>query len=164
MKDNTIILGVDPGIANTGYACLLCIEDTFRLLDAGVFITKKGPPEYRIKKIYEFFQQLIFTYHPDWMAMERLFFSKNVKTALAVEEVRGSLMLLSAQQDLQFIQYTPLQIKKTLTHYGQASKMEVKLVSESLLNMTLPTSDDACDAVAVSLCHAYNCDWGDIYD
>ncbi|MDD4028152.1 MAG: crossover junction endodeoxyribonuclease RuvC [Caldisericia bacterium] len=162
MENNTIILGVDPGIANTGYACLLCLEDTFRLLDVGVFVTQKGPAEYRIKRIYEFFQQLILTYHPDCMAMERLFFSKNVKTALVVEEVRGSLMLLSAQQDLKLIQYTPLQIKKTLTHYGQASKMEVKLVSESLLNMALPTSDDACDAVAVSLCHAYNCDWGDI--
>ncbi|HPJ12535.1 MAG TPA: crossover junction endodeoxyribonuclease RuvC [Caldisericia bacterium] len=162
MKNNTIILGIDPGIANTGYACLLFKEDTLRLLDVGVFITKKGPTEHRIKKIYDFFQQLILTFRPDCMVMEQLFFSKNVKTALVVEEVRGSLMLLCAQQNMSFAQYTPLQIKKTLTHYGQASKMEVKLVSESILDISLPTSDDACDAVAASLCHAYTFDWSDI--
>ncbi len=103
-------------------------------------------------------------FHPNCMVMEQLFFSKNVKTALVVEEVRGSLMLLCAQQNMSFAQYTPLQIKKTLTHYGQASKMEVKLVSESILDISLPTSDDACRCGAASLCHVYTFLIGVTYD
>ncbi len=162
MEPHSILLGIDPGIANTGYACLLCEEGTFRLLDVGVFITKKATTPSRILKIYDFFQDLILQYKPTCIVMEKLFFAKNVKTALTVEEVRGSIMLLSAQQNIQLVQYTPLQIKKTLTSYGTASKEEVKMVSESILNLTLPKSDDACDAVAAAICHAYNNDWGDI--
>jgi crossover junction endodeoxyribonuclease RuvC len=114
--------------------------------------------------IYDFFSDLILQFEPDCISMERLFFSKNVKTALIVEEVRGSIMLLSAQQSVKLFQYTPLQIKKTLTSYGQASKLEVKMVAQQIVGCDLPKSDDACDAVAAAICHVYNEDLGDIYD
>ncbi|MCK5848852.1 MAG: crossover junction endodeoxyribonuclease RuvC [Caldisericia bacterium] len=163
-ENSKIILGIDPGIANTGYACLLSKEGTFRVLKVGVFITKKGYTPSRIKKVYDFFTELVIQFEPDCISMERLFFAKNVKTALLVEEVRGALMLLSAQQSIDLFQYTPLQIKKTLTSYGQASKLEVKMVAQQLVRCDLPKSDDACDAVAAAICHAYNEDLGDIYD
>jgi len=73
---------------------------------------------------------------------------------MIIEEVRGAILLLSAQQDIIISQYTPLQVKKCLTLFGKASKLEVKMIAEQILKITLPTSDDACDAVAVALCYS----------
>lgn len=124
------------------------------MLDSGVFITKKGPVPARIKQIYDFLQSKILEFQPSAIAIEKIFFNKNVKTAMIIEEVRGAILLLSAQQDIIISQYTPLQVKKCLTLFGKASKLEVKMIAEQILKITLPTSDDACDAVAVALCYS----------
>jgi len=152
--ETNIILGIDPGIANTGYACLLEQDGRISLIDAGVFITKKNPTPYRIKLIYDFFCSLLAKYDVGSISIEKIFFNKNVKTAMIIEEVRGALLLLSAQKSISIHQYTPLEVKKSLTLFGKASKLEVKLMAERIINSPLPKSDDACDAVAVALCHS----------
>ncbi len=152
--ETNIILGIDPGIANTGYACLLEQEGTLSLLEAGVFVTKKNPVPYRIKQIYDFFSTLLTKHPVGSISIEKIYFNKNVKTAMIIEEVRGALLLLSAQHSISIHQYTPLEVKKSLTLFGKASKLEVKLMAERIINSALPKSDDACDAVAVALCHS----------
>jgi crossover junction endodeoxyribonuclease RuvC len=148
-----LILGLDPGIARLGFACL-CEEDgVLTILDAGVFTTTPQAIEFRLKLIYEFLHDLSQKYSFSCVAMEKVFFSKNAKTALSIEAVRGVLMLFGALQNIKVFQYTPLEIKKTLTMYGKASKHEVQLVAEGILGHSLPASDDACDAVAVALCY-----------
>lgn len=149
-----IILGIDPGIANTGYALLLEEGGALSLLDNGVFITKKGPTPNRILQIYNFLKGLLNEHHVDAIAIEKIFFNKNVKTAMIIEEVRGAILLLSAQHTIPISQFTPLQVKKCLTLFGKASKLEVKMIAEQILHMTLPSSDDACDAVAVAICYS----------
>jgi crossover junction endodeoxyribonuclease RuvC len=155
-----IILGIDPGIARMGFACLKEEGETLTVLEAGVFTTVPQRIELRLRLIYEFLGQLAGKYTFSCLAIEKVFFSKNAKTALIIESVRGVLMLFGAMQDLKVFQYTPLEVKKNLTSYGQASKYEVQLVAESILGHSLPTSDDACDAVAVALCH-HLCKGGD---
>ena len=83
-----------------------------------------------------------------------VFIRENGKTKeLTIEEVRGIILLLAAQLNIQIFQYTPLEVKKTLTMYGKASKLETKIILESILKIELPKSDDACDAVGVAMCH-----------
>lgn len=151
---NQVILGIDPGIANTGYALLLEKGGALSLLNNGVFITKKGPTAHRIKQIYDFLAAKIHEFSVDAISIEKIFFNKNVKTAMIIEEVRGAILLLSAQNDIPISQYTPLQVKKCLTLFGKASKLEVKMIAEQILGTPLPKSDDACDAVAVALCYS----------
>ncbi len=150
---SSLILGIDPGIARLGYACLLEENGKLSMLDAGVFITTPQPIEYRLKLIYEQMEALAQRFTFTSLALEKVFFSKNAKTALTIEAVRGVLMLFGAMHQINVHQYTPLEIKKTLTMYGQASKLEVQMVAEGILGHSLPASDDACDAVAVALCH-----------
>jgi crossover junction endodeoxyribonuclease RuvC len=149
-----IILGIDPGIANTGYALLQEKGGALSLLDNGVYITKKGPVPARIKQIYDFLQGKIKEFDLSAISIEKIFFNKNVKTAMIIEEVRGAILLLSAQHQIPIYQYTPLQVKKCLTLFGKASKLEVKMIAEQILGAPLPKSDDACDAVAVALCYS----------
>jgi len=149
-----IVFGIDPGIANTGYA-LVEKEDSNRLkvLETDNFTTKKIPTEKRLNQIFEFLKEKAILYSPDCFAIEKLYFNKNTKTALIIEEVRGIILLLAAQLNIQIFQYTPLEVKKTLTMYGKASKSETKKILESMLETELPKSDDACDAVGVAICH-----------
>lgn len=149
-----IVFGIDPGIANTGYA--LVEKDnskTYKLLETDNFVTKRIPIEKRLYLIFEFLKEKANSYSPDCFAIEKLYFNKNTKTALTIEEVRGTILLLSAQLNIEIFQYTPLEIKKTLTMYGKASKLETKIILESMLRTELPKSDDACDAVGVAVCH-----------
>ena len=148
-----LILGIDPGIARLGYACLREENGKLDILDAGVFITTPQPIEFRLKLIYEQMEKLSRDFSFTSLALEKVFFSKNAKTALIIEAVRGVLMLFGAMHQIEVFQYTPLEIKKTLTMYGQASKQEVQMVAEGILGHALPSSDDACDGVAVAICH-----------
>lgn len=152
--ERQIILGIDPGIANTGYALLLEEKGALSLLDNGVFITKKGPTGNRILEIYEFLSSKLLEHQVNAVSIEKIFFNKNVKTAMIIEEVRGAILLLCAKNKIPLFQFTPLQVKKCLTQFGKASKWEVKMMAEQVLNISLPTSDDACDAVAVALCYS----------
>ncbi len=155
-KQAPLILGIDPGIARLGYAFLCEEEGRLSMVDAGVFTTCPQAVEKRLQLIYEFCESLLLKNSFCCLAMEKVFFSKNAKTALVIESVRGILMLFGAKNNLPVFQYTPLEIKKTLTLYGKASKQEVQMVAEGILEQNLPKSDDACDAVAVAICHYLN--------
>ena len=151
-----LILGIDPGIANVGYACLQVKDGRFSLLEADVLTTKKGITSDRLRIIFDFFNQKISEQAFTSLAMEKIYFNKNVKTALTIEEVRGVLLLTGSMHRLQIGQYTPLEVKKVLTEFGRAEKTEVKWMAEKILQCELPSSDDACDAVGVALCHYFN--------
>ncbi|MDD5688716.1 MAG: crossover junction endodeoxyribonuclease RuvC [Caldisericia bacterium] len=140
-----LVFGIDPGIANTGYALVEKDKhDSFKVLETNNFVTKKIQTEKRLNQIFEFLKEKANSYSPDCFAIEKLYFNKNTKTALTIEEVRGIILLLAAQLNIQIFQYTPLEVKKTLTMYGKASKLETKIILESILKIELPKSDDAC--------------------
>ncbi len=152
-----IVLGIDPGTAIMGYSFLEFSKQT-TVLDYGVLRTPANmEPHLRLNQLYSGLEQLIATYRPDCLAIESLFFNKNVKTALSVGEARGIALLAAARNGLAVFEYTPLQVKLAVTGQGRAAKEQVGYMVKALLKLkTIPTPDDACDALAVALCHQYS--------
>lgn len=150
------ILGIDPGLATTGYAILENKNAAFELIDAGVVSTSKDVPNIeRLKTIYEDCMELIKTYKPDCCAIEELFFSKNARTAFLVGQARGVVLLACAQNKLPVYEYTPLQVKQAITGYGNATKKQVQYMVCALLKLKSPPKpDDVADAIAIAICHA----------
>ena len=153
------ILGIDPGIADTGYGLirkekngkLVCLEYGSVRTDAG-----NEMPE-RLEKLYNNLYEKIEQYQPSLMAMEQLFFCKNVKTALTVGQARGAVMVIARKNRVPVIEYTPLQTKQAVSTYGKASKGQVQKMVQFLLGLNeLPTPDDAADALAVAICASNN--------
>lgn len=129
--------------------------DTF--VDCGCFETKANSdlPD-RLVKIYEYIEKLIQTHNPDVMAVESLFFEKNAKTAIDVAAARGVTLLAGAKARLTVFQYTPLQVKSSLTGYGKAEKNQVEFMVGKILHLKEKIKpDDAADAVAIALTHAF---------
>lgn len=150
-----IILGIDPGIAIVGYSIVECKENNFKAIDYGCITTKAGElfPD-RIKTIYDRLIEIIDEYQPDDLAIEELFFSKNVKTAMKVGQARGVEILAAVNKGLGIYEYTPLQIKQAVVGYGRADKNQVQQMVKLLLNLKeIPRPDDAADALAIALCH-----------
>ncbi len=150
-----IILGIDPGIATVGYSVIECIGNKYNPLDYGVITT---PPDMifpeRLAKINREIVKLIREYKPEDLAIEELFFNKNVKTAIMVAQARGVEVLSCVNEGLNIYEYTPLQIKQAVTGYGRADKNQIQQMVKILLNLKeIPKPDDAADAVAVALCH-----------
>jgi crossover junction endodeoxyribonuclease RuvC len=149
-----IILGIDPGTSSIGYS-IFETGITPRLLHAGVFRLQKVAPDERLLALHTGVKKLISKWQPQTLAIERLFFAKNTKTALSVSESRGALLLTAALAGIRVFEYTPLEIKKTVTGNGSAEKAAV----EKMIRLTLPdtatikTQDDTFDAIAV----AYTC-------
>ncbi|ADL08137.1 crossover junction endodeoxyribonuclease RuvC [Thermosediminibacter oceani DSM 16646] len=153
--DFMIIMGIDPGIAISGYGVVCCNGTEFEVLDFGVLKTESSlsVPE-RLKAIYEGYLNLIENYKPAAIAVEELFFNKNAKTAIAVGQARGVALLAAASRNVKVYEYTPLQVKQAVVGYGRAEKMQVQEMVRVLLNLkTIPKPDDAADALAVALCH-----------
>lgn len=152
-----IILGIDPGIGRTGYAFLQKNDyNDINLLAFGCLTTptKRSTPD-RLNLLYKKLTKLISKYNPDVMAIEKLFFNTNVKTALIVGQATGTILLAGAQSKLKIKQLTPLQVKIALTGYGRADKQQVQKMVMVELNLDKkPTPDDAADAIAVALCYA----------
>jgi len=150
-----IILGIDPGIAIMGYSILECKGNKFNAIDYGCIRTdsKLLFPD-RIKIIYDSLTEIIKKYNPDDLAIEELFFNKNVKTAIKVGQARGVEILAAVNQGLDIYEYTPLQIKQAVVGYGRADKNQVQEMVKILLNLKeKPKPDDVADALAVSICH-----------
>ena len=149
-----LALGIDPGTAICGYG--LVKEERSRLIPVhyGAVITDKDMlPEMRLRKIFEELTGLIKLYKPDFMSVEKLFFNKNVTTAIAVGQARGVIVLTAALQNIPVAEYTPIQIKQAITGTGRADKNQVTFMVQKLLNLKVkPTPDDVADALAIAIC------------
>ncbi|MBN1319021.1 MAG: crossover junction endodeoxyribonuclease RuvC [Anaerolineales bacterium] len=153
-----LVLGVDPGVAITGYG-LVCEENgILKSVAYGVITTEAGQPlGNRLKTIYFELHELAKRYKPTQAAVEKLFFSKNVRTAMSVGQARGVSLLALVNAGLTPGDYTPLEIKQSVTGYGRAEKIQVQQMVTALLNLPeIPQPDDAADALAVAICHLNN--------
>ena len=151
-----IILGIDPGIANTGYGVIKAELSTLTPLGFGCIQTaSKDESAQRLKAIYDKLIQLATEYQPELFVLEDLFFSKNVSSAFAVGEARGVTKLVAASTNRQVYSYPPTQVKQAIVGYGKASKRQVQEMVKLLLKLKeIPRPDHAADALAIAICHA----------
>jgi len=149
-----IILGVDPGIADTGYGLIKADHNKLTCLAYGSI--KTSPQEefiVRLETLNRGLDKIIKKYKPELAAVEELFFNKNVRTALIVGQARGVILLTLRQNKLPVIDFTPAQVKQAVSAYGQASKIQVQKMVKLLLKLDkLPQPDDAADALALAIC------------
>lgn len=146
------ILGVDPGLAVAGFG-LIEGGVNARLVECGAVRTVAGTPEAeRLRIIYERMQELISRHEPDVLAIEQLFFNRNVRSAMAVAQARGVIIAAAAYADMAVHEYTPLQVKLAVTGEGRATKDQVGFMVKALLRLQeAPRPDDVADALAVAL-------------
>src|SRR6476661_5452667 len=150
------ILGVDCGSVKTGYGVIDTDGRDHRLVAAGVIRVKSTLPlRTRVAEIARELRELIGRYAPEAAAVEEVFYSLNVKTALHLAHVRGVVLLAISEAGLEFGEYSPLEVKTSVVGYGRAEKHQVQMMVRSLLRLEVGIgSDDACDALAVAVCHA----------
>ncbi len=150
------ILGIDPGTGILGFGVIEVIRNKPRLITAGVITTPAHTPlPERLVEIYEGLTEIIAETKPDVMSIEKLFFAQNVTTAISVSHARGVAMLTGQQAGLEIAEYTPLQIKQTLTGYGRADKKQMQEMVRLHLNLRdIPKPDDAADALAAAITHS----------
>jgi crossover junction endodeoxyribonuclease RuvC len=153
-----IILGIDPGLASTGYGVVALADGRLTALDGGVIETPSGiARELRLADIYEEIERLISTHEPEAVALEELYFGDNVRTAFAVGHARGVVMLAAGRHGLPCAGYTPQKVKAAVCGNGRADKDQVARMVKMLLGLAEePRPDHAADALAVAVCHA-NC-------
>ena len=160
------IVGFDPGLATLGYGVIEKDEKgNCRAIDCGVVVTPKdeGLPV-RLAMLEEGICKILDKYNPDEVAIEELFFSKNITTGIAVAHARGVTLLTCVKRCGKLYEYTPMQIKQALTGYGRADKKQMQSVVASLLKLkTVPKPDDAADALGVALCHAFTSRFGELF-
>jgi crossover junction endodeoxyribonuclease RuvC len=151
------IIGIDPGLAIVGYGVIDKIGSRLAPIQYGCITTEADTDQgLRLQQIYESTLQLIETYKPDAMSVEKLFFNKNVTTALAVGQARGVIILAAVQKGLSIGEYTPLQVKQAVVGYGKAEKRQVQEMVRMFLNLVaIPKPDDVADSLAVAICHAH---------
>lgn len=153
-----VILGIDPGTAITGYGFIEANKSALNVVEYGcVFTPAKTENSKRIALIAETLTALIQKHCPQCIAIEQLFFFKNVKTAISVSEARGALLLIANQLHIDIYEYTPLQVKQAITGYGKAEKSQIQKMVKVILQLKeIPKPDDAADALAVAICCANN--------
>lgn len=150
------ILGIDPGVATIGFGVIDAERANQCLVQYGVITTPAGLPlSRRLLQISEDMTQLMETFRPDEVAVEELFFSKNITTGIAVAHGRGVVLLEVERAGVPLYEYTPMQVKQAVVGYGAAEKRQVMLMTQRLLKMKqIPRPDDAADALAIAICHA----------
>ncbi|MFH1826159.1 MAG: crossover junction endodeoxyribonuclease RuvC [bacterium] len=153
-----LTLGIDPGTATTGFGLVTEKNGQLVFVDHGAILTSsKASPQARLKIIYNRVKQLIAEFKPKVVAVEKLFFGVNSKTAIAVGQARGMSLLAAAESGIQVAEYTPLEVKMALTGYGRADKKQMQQMVKTLLKLSfLPKPDDAADALAVAICHVHS--------
>ncbi len=152
----TLALGIDPGIATTGYGLVRLLDDgSLEMVTFGVLLTPPDLPVHRrLKMLHGDLQHLLAEHHPDTCAVEKLFFQRNVSTAIAVGEARGIVLLTIAEASLDVAEYTPNEVKQAVAGYGSAQKRQVQEMVRTLLNLPeIPRPDDAADALAIAITH-----------
>lgn len=152
-----IILGIDPGLAIVGWGVIEYENTRFRVLGYGSIETPAGTETpVRLQMIYEDLGSIIDKYRPDEMAIEELFFDKNITTGIRVAEARGVLLLGAKQAGIKLFEYTPMQVKQAVCGYGKAEKKQIIMMVTSLLRLKqAPHPDDTADALAIAICHAH---------
>jgi crossover junction endodeoxyribonuclease RuvC len=152
------VLGIDPGTATTGYGVVEEVKGDLKPLVFGVIRTPADQPlPVRLQLIYQALKELAAEWVPTAAAVEELFFSRNVRTAMSVGQARGVILLALADIGLDVAEYTPLAIKQAVTGYGNADKAQVQEMVRLLLGLAeAPRPDDAADALAVAICHLHS--------
>ena len=153
-----LALGIDPGTATTGYGLVRLAPDRSLLaVKYGVITTPKNTPApERLVMLYGQLQELLREHKPDTAAVEKLFFQRNITTAIAVGQARGVILLALAQAGLEVFEYTPNEIKQAVAGYGSAGKRQMQEMVRVLLALdTIPKPDDAADALAVAITHLH---------
>ncbi len=161
-KKKNVVLGIDPGIATTGWSVVEKNKGDAHLLGCGVIRTKTSLSySSRLHTIYDNLKKIVLKYKPNILSLEQVFFAKNVKTAINVGEARGIAILIASQYHMDIAQYSPTGVKQALTGYGRAPKQQVQKIVKALLNLDkIPFPDDIADALAIALCHLYTKDIG----
>lgn len=152
----TLALGIDPGTATTGYGLVRLHRDgSLEAVDFGVILTPKDTPASdRLVTLYKQLKKLLKKHHPDTAAVEKLFFQRNISTAIGVGQARGVILLALAQAGLEVSEYTPNEIKQAVAGYGSADKRQVQEMVRVLLMLPeIPKPDDAADALAIAITH-----------
>jgi len=150
-----VVLGIDPGLANTGYGVVVRRSGRLAALDGGVIETRPGvPAERRLAMLHARVRDLLATHEPDAVALEALYFGQNVRTAFAVGQARGVVVLAAGQRAVPCVDYTPQQVKSAVCGSGRAAKGQVQDMVQRLLGLSAPPRPDhAADALAVAICH-----------
>ncbi len=149
-----LILGIDPGTATTGFGLVRDREDgSLEAVTYGVILTPPSLPAHqRLSLLYHDINDILLLHHPDEVAVEKLFFQTNVKTAIAVGQARGVVLLAISEAGLALAEYTPNEVKQAVAGYGSAGKKQVQEMVKVLLNLSeIPKPDDAADALAIAI-------------
>lgn len=150
-----IVIGIDPGLATVGFGVIRTEKNTITPVSYGCIRTsaEKQSPE-RLLDIYTEVTALFEKYSPEAVAVEKLFFNKNVTNAMGVSEARGVIFLAAQQKHIPVFEYTPLQVKQAITGSGKADKRQMQEMIKRLLNLNeIPKPDDAADGLSIALCH-----------
>ena len=153
-----VILGIDPGYAIVGYGVVSYNANRFNVLEYGAVTTEAGVKfSSRISEIYDDVSKIILRTKPDALSIEKLFFDTNTTTAIDVAQARGVILLAAAKHGVPIFEYTPLQVKSSVTGYGRAEKNQVMDMIKSILRLEkIPKPDDTADALALAVCHAHS--------
>ncbi len=156
-KQETIVLGLDPGLADTGFAFLSKNNQVLTLLECGSIKTAKNLKlAERLLSLESAIKKLLVKHPVDLVSIEKLYFARNVTTGIDVAQARGVAMLTLAKEKKQILEFTPLQVKQTLTGSGAAQKRQVGLMVKTILKLKeVPKPDDAADAAALAICGAW---------
>ena len=161
-----LAIGIDPGTATTGYGLVQDQDGSLVVVDYGVILTASEleMPE-RLLELFRQLNKIILLHRPESSAVEKLFFQKNVRTALSVGQARGVILLALAEARLPVYEYTPLEVKQAVAGYGGADKNQVQQMVRALLGLqVVPQPDDAADALAVAICHLHSNRWRSLYE
>lgn len=155
------ILGIDPGYAIVGFGILDYDGIKFTPVEYGAITTEAGTLfTARLRAIHEDMEFILDRYRPDCMAIEKLYFTTNQKTAIDVAQARGVTVLSASLRNIPVTEYTPLQVKSSVTGYGKAEKHQVMEMTKSLLGLArVPKPDDTADALAIAICHGHSVRW-----
>ncbi|MBR1554169.1 MAG: crossover junction endodeoxyribonuclease RuvC [Oscillospiraceae bacterium] len=153
------ILGIDPGYAIVGFGIVDYAGANFAPIDYGAILTEAHTPfTERLCSIDIDIHEVFRRYEPDCMAVEKLYFTSNQKTAIDVAQARGILILAAAKKKIPVFEYTPLQVKMAVVGYGKAEKKQVMNMTKNILKLEqIPKPDDAADALAIAICHGHFC-------
>jgi crossover junction endodeoxyribonuclease RuvC len=154
-----LVIGIDPGTATTGYGLVRENQDgSLSAVDFGAILTPADMPmPLRLLELYQKIKQILFLHRPESGAVEKLFFQRNVSTAISVGQGRGVALLALAESGIDVLEYTPLEVKQAVVGYGRADKGQVQAMVKAILNLDeTPTPDDAADALAIAICHLHS--------